>query len=475
MIPFELYPPPKKSWKHVAAMLSIDAQEALLNDIDDGMLSHIDMDFFLNARREQLPPPGDWRIWMIMTGRGFGKNFAGSNWMIDGHMSGELQNSGIVAATSSDLRRYCIEGPSGILAQCPPNFKARNVASKSKLVWPNGTETHYFTAEEPDRLRGPNLDGAWCDELGAWKKADETWNMLRFTLRYRDNPKVIVTTTPRPTPLVKKLLAREGKDVVVTRGSTYDNAANLASDYVQELKEQYEGTRLGRQEISGELLTDAPGALWNYEILDTHRVMTEPEDLIRVVVALDPATTSGEDADEWGINVSGADKNGCGHVIEDCSLRAPPKEAIDTAIEAYERNEANTFVVETNQGGEMITTLIHNVDPALPVKEVHASKGKVARAEPVSAQYHRGRVFHHGTFAKLEDEMCDFVPDIVLERKISPNRVDALVWAMTDLITKPTPRAGVVGSKTKEQREARKQKREEKASSARVIGRRRGR
>ena len=442
MISQELYPPPHKSWKQVASRLSPDKLDEFMASFKDMEADILNLDFAINARREQLPPPGLWNIWIILAGRGFGKNFAGSNWLIDKHLTGEMHNTGIIAATASDLRRYCIEGPSGIIAQAPAHFKPKDVPSKSRLEWPNGTYSHYFTAEKPTRLRGPNLDGAWCDELSWWSKMEETWDMLSFALRLGAHPQRIITMTPRPNKLVKKLLEREGRDTVVTRGATYDNASNLSGIYIDELKDKYEGTRLGRQEIGGELLTDADGALWNYDMLDKLRVLTEPEGLIRIGVGLDPSITSGEKADEAGIVVAGKDKNGEGHVIADHSLRGTPLQWAEKAIWAYYYYRANHIVAESNQGGEMITTILNGIDNKVPVKLVHASHGKVARAEPVSTLYERGKVYHHGTFHKLEDEMCDFVPDDIME---SPNRVDALVWVLTDLVASRMVKGGTWG------------------------------
>ena len=444
MISQDLYPPAHSSWKQIAARLPQDKMNEFMAGFKDLEADSLSLDFAINARREQLPPPGDWNIWVMLAGRGFGKNFAGANWLIDKHLTGEMQNTGIVAATSSDLRRYCVEGPSGIIAQAPSYFKPKDVPSKSRLEWPNGTYSHYYTAEKPTRLRGPNLDGAWCDELSWWSKMEETWDMLSFALRLGTHPQRVITMTPRPTKLVKRILEREGKDTVVTRGPTYDNVSNLSSIYIQELKDRYEGTRLGRQEIGGELITDADGALWNYDLIDGLRRKDPAENLIRIVVGLDPSTTSGEKADEAGVVVAGKDKNKQGHVIADHSLKATPLTWAKKAVWAYNHYKANCIVAESNQGGEMIETIIKGIDENVPVTLVHASVGKVARAEPVAAAYEQGRVFHHGTFHKLEDEMCDFVPDDITE---SPNRVDALVWALTDLVTKPPARAGAWGRK----------------------------
>ena len=464
MIEQELYPPPHKSWKQIASKLSQEKQEELLSGFKAMETDGLSLDFAFNARREQLPPPGDWNIWIILAGRGFGKNFSGSNWLIDGHLTGKMRNTGIIAATAADLRRYCIDGPSGILAQAPSYFKPKDVPSKSRLEWPNGTLTHYYTAEKPTRLRGPNLDGAWCDELSYWSKMEETWDMLTFALRLGAHPQRIVTMTPRPTRLVKELLKREGKDTVVTRGATYDNVGNLSPNYIKDIKEKYEGTRLGRQEIEGKLLVDADGALWNYTMLDGLRHDGDIPKINRTVIGLDPSITSGEKADEAGIIAASRDSDKKGYVRGDHSLRGTPLQWAAKAIWAYHHYNANCIVAESNQGGEMVETIIHGIEKGVPVTLVHASIGKVARAEPVSVLYEQGKVFHCGTFPKLEDEMCDFVPGDVME---SPNRVDAAVWALTDLVAKPMSSAGTWGRKGDEER---KTKRAEKQRTYRLKG-----
>ena len=259
---------------------------------------------------------------MILAGRGFGKNFAGSNWLIDKHMTGEMQNTGIVAATASDLRRYCVEGPSGIIAQAPAHFKPKDVPSKSRLEWPNGTYSHYFTAEKPTRLRGPNLDGAWCDELSWWSKMEETWDMLSFALRLGAHPQRIITMTPRPNKLVKKLLEREGRDTVVTRGATYDNMQAICLVYIlMNLKRNMKELGLVGRRLAGNCLLMLTARCGIMICWIGFAFLTEPEGLIRIGVGLDPSTTSGEKADEAGIVVAGKDGNGEGHVIADHSLR----------------------------------------------------------------------------------------------------------------------------------------------------------
>ena len=440
------YPPPNTSWKSIASLLSKEEQDTLLKGISTPEVPHLDQDFWLNARREQLPPEGLWLIWIIMAGRGFGKTYAGSNWLIEGHLSGNLVNSGIVAATATDLRRYCIEGPSGVLAQSPEYFKPRYIPSKTRLQWPNNTITELFSSEKPARIRGPNLDGVWCDELSWWMRVEECWDNLDFSLRFGKNPQRVITMTPRPIKLVRQIIKED--DVVITRGVTTDNAANLAASFLKRIQKKHGGTRLGRQELSGELLEDAEGALWKMDQLDHIRTYEDPPKLTRTVVGLDPSASSGENADEAGIVVAGKDKENRGHVLGDYSLRGTPNEWARKAVWAYHEHKANIIVAEKNQGGEMITEVLRNIDSSVPVKLVHASQGKVARAEPVSILYEKYQIDHHGLFRELEDEMVNFVPNDVTE---SPNRVDALVWGLTELFIKTKKKAGTWGRKrTKE-------------------------
>lgn len=437
LIPREILPPPSDSWNHVIAKLSPVKQDALTQAISDADLNNVSQDWFMQARLEQLPPAWDWFIWLLMAGRGFGKNWAGANWLLSHHMCHSAKNSGIVAATASDLRRYCLEGPSGILQLAPNHFRPSLITSKSKLVWPDGAETLLFTSEEPERLRGPNLDKAWCDEMGSWGKLDMTWDMLMMCMRF-GTPQVMVTTTPRPRKILRDLLLRRDKDVAVTGGSTLDNQENLAQMFVQEVIKQYSGTKLERQEIYGELLDEFEGALWNHGILDACRVTEHPE-LVRVGVGVDPAVSSVEGADLTGIVVAGTAANKHGYVLGDHSLRASPETWAAKAIGLYHQFNADFIVAEKNQGGEMVESTIRAVDPNVNVRLVHAAKGKVARAEPIAAFYEQNRIHHVGTLAELEDEMCLFLPGETNTQQLkanskSPDRADALVWIMTWLM-----------------------------------------
>jgi len=354
------------------------------------------------ARPNHLPPPADWwQIWLLLAGRGFGKTRTLAEWVCTQVASGLARRIALVAATAADARDVLVEGESGILSVAPPCFRPVYESSKRRLTWPNGAIATTYSAEEPERLRGPQHDAAVCDELGSWSRP-ETWDMLQFGLRLGRNPRCLVATTPRPTKLIRDLLAREGRDVVVTRGSTYENRANLAPGFFNQIIRKYEGTRLGRQELNAELLEDTPGALWSHGVIDAARQAAAPN-LARIVVAIDPATSSGEDADETGIVVVGRDHQGHGYVLADASGKYQPIEWAKIAIDAYRTHHADRIVAERNNGGDMVEATIRTVDPNVPVTTVWASRGKVTRAEPVSALYEQGRMHHVGLFPQLED------------------------------------------------------------------------
>jgi len=382
------------------------------------------------ARPNQLPPENWRQVWLILAGRGFGKTRTGAEtvrWMVE---AGRAKRIALVAPTAADARDVMVEGESGILAISRPDFKPEYEPSKRRITWPNGAMAFTYSAEEPDRLRGPQHDFAWCDELATWKYPDDTWDNLIFGLRLGDNPRVVVTTTPKPIPLVRKLV--NDPETVVTRGSTYENAANLPPSFLKEIRDKYEGTRLGRQEIYAEILDDVPGALWNRTMLDELRVKKAPE-LIRIVVAIDPAVTSGEDSDETGIIVAGKGVDGHAYVLDDLSCRLSPDGWARRAVDAYHRYEADRIVAEVNNGGDLVEATIRTVDSKAAYKAVRASKGKRTRAEPIAALYEQGKIHHVGSFPLLEDQMCNFTPD---GYDGSPDRVDALVWALTELMLK---------------------------------------
>ncbi|WP_207000724.1 DNA-packaging protein [Trinickia mobilis] len=381
-------------------------------------------DWYRIARPNQLAPDGDWYVWLILAGRGFGKTRTGAEWIRQ--QVKRYQFCNLIGATSDDARDIMIEGESGILAVCPQGERPLYKKSERKLLWPNGAVSLIFTADEPERLRGKQHMKLWADELGSWRYP-EAWDQAMFGLRLGDNPQAVVTTTPRPTKLIRELVKADG--TVVTRGSTYDNQQNLAPSFFKQIITKYEGTRLGRQELNAELLEDNPNALWTLSQIDAARVKVAPP-LLRVVVAIDPAVTSNEDSDESGIVIAGLGTDQHYYVLDDVSLIAKPSEWARAGVKAYHDRKADRIVAEVNNGGDLVETVIRTVDTNVAYRKVTATRGKLIRAEPVSALYEQGRVHHVGTFSKLEDQMCDFNP---ITSTKSPDRMDALVWAITDL------------------------------------------
>jgi phage terminase large subunit-like protein len=412
------------------------------NPFAAGLASALETGWEITARPNQLPPEGNWTIWLLLAGRGFGKTRVLSEMCNAWASSRRARRIAIVAATASDCRDVVVEGESGILATAPPWCRPVYQATRRRLEWPNGALAYTYSAEEPERLRGPQHDAAICDELGSWRDPS-TWDMLQFGLRLGHRPRVIVATTPRPTKLVKQLLAREGRGVVVTRGTTFENRVNLASGFFDQIVSRYEGTRLGRQELLAEVLMDIPGALWNLDSIEAARRERAP-DLTRVVVAIDPAVSTSEGSDETGIIVAGKDERDNGYVLADLSGSYQPATWARTAIEAYRRHCADRIVAEVNNGGDMVENTLHTIDPNVPYTAVHASRGKITRAEPVAALYEQNKVHHVGGFPLLEEQMTSFTADIDRAKLGSPDRVDALVWALTELVVERIPYAGLL-------------------------------
>lgn len=379
------------------------------------------------ARPEQLPPSGDWLVWYVQAGRGWGKTRTGAEytWQQAQH----CPRLAIVAPTFGDGRDYCIEGESGLKALHPELDWNRSLG---EMTFPSGAKGKLFSAEEPDRLRGPNNYFAWCDEIASWRHLKRTWDMLAFTMR-KGAPRWIVTATPKPYPFLKELKARSS--TVLVRGRTYDNLANLADAYIEQIIKPYEGTDLGRQELDAEDLDDVQGALWTSALIESLRVTKAPP-LTRVVTAVDPSAT--ETGDEAGIITAGLGLCDCkgpdklelhGFVLSDDSVQAAPEKWAANGVTAYHKFGADTLVAESNNGGQMVAVTIGTVDHAPPVKLIHASLGKQTRAQPISLLYQQRKVHHVGTFAQLESEQRTWVPGLP-----SPNRMDALVWALTDLM-----------------------------------------
>lgn len=391
----------------------------------------------VKARPAQIEPLSIdwWMVWVILAGRGWGKTLTGASSVLEFVEAGRAGRVALIGATAADVRDTMIEGSSGILASSPKWLRPEYEPSKRRITWPNGAIATAFSSEEADRLRGPQHDLLWADELAAWNDPRATWDMAMFGLRIGGRPRAIVTTTPKPVPLLKELLEREGRDVFVTRGSTYENAANLAPSFLQAIREKYEGTRLGRQEINAELLLDVPGALWTLDTLDACRVKHAPDDLNRIVVAVDPAVSTNEKSDETGIVVAGKDARGDVYVLADLSGKYAPNEWAQKAVSAFDTWRADRLIGEANQGGQMVESTLRTVRPGVPYKAVHASRGKVTRAEPIAAYFEQRRAHHVGVFREMEDQMVAFTSDFDRRRAgYSPDRVDALVWALTELL-----------------------------------------
>ncbi|MGE0022761.1 MAG: DNA-packaging protein [Hyphomicrobium sp.] len=413
-----------------------------LASLEPDTLAFILADWQVWARDDQLPPQkstggGDWRVWLILGGRGAGKTRAGAEWVrakalaIPPLGAEPARRIALVGETLTDARRVMIEGVSGLLAVHEPHERPALEVSRSQLVWPNGAVAQVFSAEDPDSLRGPQFDAAWCDELAKWRRPEETWDMLQFGMRLGERPAVAVTTTPRPLPLLKTIM--DDPATVVTRAATSANAANLAPSFISEMERRYAGTALGRQELLGEIVDDRSGSLWRRDWIETSRVRDCPE-LTTIVVAVDPPVTATANSDACGIIVAGLAADGRAYVVADRSLQGrEPQVWARAAVRAYKEMMADRVVAEVNQGGDLVTAVLRQIDEAVAVRCVRATRGKWLRAEPVAALYAEGRVAHVGIHATLEEQMLAFGAD-GLARGRSPDRVDALVWALTDLL-----------------------------------------
>src|ERR1700733_1162226 len=389
----------------------------------------IETDWPSIARPEQLAPPGDWSTWLFLAGRGAGKTRAAAEWIRSLAESAVVGRIALVGPTASDTRDTIVEGESGLLAIAPNSNRPTFEPSKRRLSWSNGVQATLFSSEEPDRLRGPQHGAAWSDELCSWRNVRDTWDNLQFGLRLGKKPRQAITTTPKPIKLLKELVKRDGQDVVVTRGRTSDNAANLAPSFLSQIVARYEGTRLGRQELNAELLEDVQGALWTRDLLEEGRRDKAPP-MRRIVVAVDPAISVSENADETGIIVAGLGTDDHGYVLEDASGKYSPIEWARRAIALYHKHGADRIVAEANQGGLMVETTIRTVDTNVSFKAVHASRGKITRAEPIAALFEQFRIHPVGVFSELEDQLCTFEAGL----SGSPDRLDAMVWAFTELM-----------------------------------------
>ncbi len=396
------------------------------------------------SRPDQRPPAcarngTPWATWLLMGGRGAGKTRAGAEWVraivegAPGFSDAPVKRIALVGETMADAREVMIEGESGILRAYPPAERPQWHRTRGRLDWPNGAVAYAFSADDPEQLRGPQFEAAWCDELGKWRRADAAFDMLQFGLRLGSQPRQVITTTPRPTPLQKKIIA--DPLTVVSRAATAANRYNLAPTFLSRVTERYGGTRLGRQELDGELLEDPPGALFPRARIEACRVARDRVPALRrIVVAVDPPASSREGADQCGIVAAGLGADDLLYILADASAGSlSPLEWASHAISLYRRLEADRIVVEVNQGGEMARAVLSEVDRNVPVSDVRATRGKVLRAEPVAALYEQGRVKHAGAFKELEDEMASFGADGLSEGR-SPDRVDALVWAISALV-----------------------------------------
>jgi predicted phage terminase large subunit-like protein len=401
----------------------------------DKQLIALDKDWWFWARPEQLEPPGDWAVWLVLAGRGFGKTRTGTEWVrnnICGKTplaAGKARRIAIVAETAADARDVLVEGDSGLLAIHTDDFRPNYEPSKRRVTWPNGAIATLYNATEPDQLRGPQHDLALCDELAKWRYARETWDQLQFGLRLGKHPRQCITTTPRPIPVLREILASPLTHT--TRGSTFDNRANLADSFFDQIIARYEGTRLGRQELQAEILDEAEGALWSRQTLEECRISEDPAEFKRLVVSIDPAVTSGEEADEHGIIIAGLGADNIGYILDDISCRGTPGDVVRRAAQAYHDWQADAVIAEVNNGGEWIGHTVKQTDSRVNYRAVRASRGKHTRAEPVAALYEQHRIKHVGAFAALEDQLCQWEPHGNMP---SPDRMDAMVWAITDLM-----------------------------------------
>ena len=408
-------------------MLPESERQAQLDALPDEVKAALRWHWPFWARPNQLPPAGDWQTWLALAGRGFGKTEAGAQW-IRHRVENGARSIALVAETQKDLEEVMV---ARLLKISPPDMMPKVRYKPVRVTWPNGAEALGYNGTEPDQLRGPEFDTAWVDELAKYRYARDLWDMLQFTMRSGDDPRVFVTTTPRPIPVLREIMA--SPTTVITRGSTMDNAANLAPSFMKAVVERYAGTRLGRQELNAEMLDDVVGALWTRDMMEATRVK-EPPAMRRVVIAVDPSGTSGNgEGDDIGIVAAGVGVDGRAYVLGDYSCNLSPDGWARRVAEVYSMHNADRIVAERNFGGAMVEAVIRAADKSLPVKMVTASRGKVARAEPVAAMYEQGRISHCGGFAALEDQMCAMAPGGYVGEG-SPDRADALVWVLTELM-----------------------------------------
>jgi phage terminase large subunit-like protein len=410
------------------AELPVAERNAALKAFSDKELAELLYDWrgFL-ARPDQVAPDGDWSIWLVLAGRGWGKTEVGAQWIKEQIAAG-VKSIALVAETQKDLEEVMVKR---LLDIYPPGEGPRVRYKPVRLSWPCGAEALGYNGTEPEQLRGPEFEVAWVDEIAKYRHSRETWDMLQFCMRKGHHPRQIITTTPRPIELVKSLVSGNEGKIIVTRGSTMDNRSNLAAPFIEKIQARYAGTRLGRQELNGEVLGDMPGALWQQGAIDLYRVRDMPK-LERIVVAVDPAVTDTETSDEHGIIAAGVGADQRGYIIDDASTTGSPVEWARRTISTFDRLQADAIVIEINQGGDMVRHVLDSIRPNLPIIEVRATRGKHVRAEPISALYEQGRISHVGSFSELENQMT-MMTSSGYQGEGSPDRLDAAVWALTEL------------------------------------------
>jgi phage terminase large subunit-like protein len=423
------------------ATLPENERAAILSQFTDDEAASLLYDWrgFL-ARPDQVAPDGDWDIWLALAGRGWGKTETGAQWVRE-QVDAGVKRIALVAETQKDLEEVMVKR---LVSIYPPGEGPTVRYKPVRVIWPNGAEALGYNGTQPDQLRGPEFEAAWVDELAKYRYARETWDMLQFCMRSGSHPRQLVTTTPRAIELIKAIVGGAEGKVHVTRGNTLDNRANLATRFLEKITSKYAGTRLGRQELNAEILGDLPGALWRQSTLDTYRVSETPE-MGRVIVSIDPAVTNTEESDEHGICVAGIGPDQTGYLLEDASLRGGPHDWATEAISKAKEYGADGVVVEVNQGGDMVAHVLRTIAPALNIIEVRATRGKHVRAEPIASLYEQGRIRHVGQFPDLEGQMTQMTT-AGFQGDGSPDRVDALVWAMSELFSDmvdPVPDASI--------------------------------
>ncbi len=386
------------------------------------------------ARPNQIPPSGNWKIWLLMAGRGFGKTRTRAETLRTWIKAGICKRIALISNTDIECRQVMVEGESGLLSIHPPWERPSYEPSNKQIIWPNGATANCFSAEAYEHLRGPQFDGAWIDELAKFQQGEKVMDQLMFALRLGKNPRAIITTTPRPTSLIKRLL--KNPFVHLTKGSTFENAQNLALSFLDYIKNHYESKPLGRQELYADIIEDQPHALWKYASIEHAKSSYRSCDLKRIVVAIDPAVSHGANSDETGIIVAGITSDDIGVVVADLSMKGPAHTWAQKAIQAYHHYKADRIIAEVNMGGELIEQLLREYDPTVSYKPVRAMRGKMLRAEPIATLYERGKIWHAPHLSQLEEQLLSYIPG---ETSKSPDRLDALVWAFTDLMLLKPP------------------------------------